>query len=242
MRKIITKLAILTLLLFFVSACGSEGNNEAEGTKKENDVIAKKEVLEKLPSVCIWDKGTIREQPEKKGKFVSSMSLGETITWLGKTEVDSSDKNKTYYNVVLSDGTEGWASEYVIAPNAKPAIATKEVPIYKRPDLLTITEKSFDEMDLVAVTKENNEWVEVVGKERKKTGWIKSRLISYKSEDVAFGLLATKALALKDSVKRYARISELVENPSFANSRFLRDLKEQVKQEKLNQDFLSLDK
>ena len=223
---------LFVLILIIFAGCGSnEGKKSTDVTEKKDNNV--KQVLQKAASVCIWDKGTIKATPSKNGKYVSSMSLGEKINWLGETAMDSTDKNKTYYHVELSDGTTGWASQYVIAPDAKAGITTKQVPIYLRPDLLTLTNKSFDEMELVAITKSSGEWLEVTGKEGKKKGWIKSRLVSEKDADIAVGLLTSKALEVKDSSKQYERILEIVDNPSLASSRFMHDLKERVNREQM---------
>jgi len=67
--------------------------------------------------------------------------------------------------------------------------------------------------------------LEVVGKEKKKRGWIKSKNVSYTDEDIAVGLLANKALALKDSFKMNEKIEAIVTNPSFSKSVFINHLK-----------------
>jgi hypothetical protein len=226
---------LFILILIMFAGCGSnEGKKSIDVTEKKDNSV--KQVLQKTASVCIWDRGTVRATPKKNGKYVSSMSLGEKINWLGETAVDSNDRNKMYYHVELSDGTTGWASQYVVAPDAKAGITTKEVPIYLRPDLLTLTNKSFNEMELVAITKSTGEWLEVTGKEGKKKGWIKSRLVSEKDADIAVGLLTSKALEVKDSSKQYERILEIVDNPSLASSRFMNDLKERVSHEQMALD------
>lgn len=224
--------SLIVSILFFIiiSACNNSENKEVQKSTDTKSKVEKKTEITKTQSVCILDRGSVRKTPKKKGKYLSAMSLGEKVLWLGKTETDSLDKNKKYYNVELSDGTIGWVSEYVIAVNAKPAIAIKDIPIYRRPDLLTLTESSFTKMEFIAVLKKNSEWLEVLGKRKKKKGWIKVGLVSYSDDNIAVGLLAAKAFELKDSLKRHERLEAIINNPSFSKSVFINKLKKMLKE------------
>lgn len=223
-------LTVSILFFIIISACNNSEKMEVQKPTETKPKVEKETVIKKVHSVCIWDRGSVRKTPKKKGKYLSAMSLGEKVFWLGKTEIDSLDKNRKYYNIELSDGTTGWVSEYVIALDSRPAITTEEIPIYRRPDLLTFTESTFNSMELVAVTKKVNDWLEVIGKQKKKKGWIKAGLVSYSDDNIAVGLLATKAFALTDSVKMHERVNAIINNPSFSKSVFISKLKKMLEE------------
>jgi hypothetical protein len=125
----------------------------------------------------------------------------------------------------LSDGKEGWASEYSLAIDAKPAVAIQRTVIHLRPDLVTVTDKEFSPMEFIAVSKPENEWCETKGMEGKKKGWIKSNSISLKDEDITVSLLANKAMAETNKDKKKEKIEAIVNNPSFSSSMFMDTLK-----------------
>lgn len=209
----------LFLLVFSISSCKK---NQKKGENESTQEIKEK------PAVCIWDKGSIRTEPQKGSKWVSSMALGEKVTWLGITKVDSANNNIRYHKVRLSDSTTGWASEYVVVLDAFPGVITKEASLYKRPDLLTVSEKKFDKMDIVAITKSENEWRMVTGNQKKKKGWIKANTLSQKEDDVAVALLVKKAMDDKNKANTITNLQKIIQNPSFENSTFIGDLKEKL--------------
>ena len=172
-------------------------------------------------SVCIWDKASLREKPLKDGKWLSAMALGERVIWTGEEQIDATDKKRKYLNIRLSDGTEGWASEYVIAKNAIPSVIIKKASIYRRPDLITITDKEFKAMDFVAVLGSKNDWIEVTSEQNKIKGWIQAAFISPKDEDITVAILASKAYAEKDTEKMEKQIDFILNNPQFSNSVFI---------------------
>ncbi len=216
----------IILLCLVITACQTEVSKEKVADTEVPVVEEKKEI----PSVCIWDKASIRAEPSRKAKWISAMALGEKVTWLGEASFDSTDKNREYLLLRLSDGTEGWASEYAIAVEATPAAIINKASIYRRPDLLTITDYEFLPMELIAVLKTNNEWIEVTGKENKKKGWIQSKFISSKDENVAVALLAMKAFAEKDETKKKEKIEFILDNTQFANSIFKGELEKKLQE------------
>jgi len=207
---------------------------------------SKKSVQEKkeIPSVCIWDKGSVRAEPSGKAKWLSAMALGEKVTWLGETMIDSTDHNRKYLKVRLSDSTEGWVSEYVIAINAQPAVITEETSIYRRPDLITITDKEFEPMELVAVLDKKNEWIDVMGKQREKRGWIQAKAISSTDADIAVALLTNKAYEEKNINETKDKIKSILENDQFSNSIFIDEVRKKYRnllQEKSREETDTLD-
>lgn len=208
-------------IIFIIVACGDQSKQK---TEEEITPTVTKEVT----AVCIWDGASLRSEPSRKAKLLSTISLGEQVTWLGETAVDSTDKNREYYKIKLSDGKEGWTSSYLLVPKAKAAAITQKAFIYKRPNLITVLDDFFEPMNMVAVISEEDDWLEVVGNKKKKKGWIKNRDISFNEVDVAVAILTTKALAEKDMEKQRERISAIVNNPAFVGSIFLPKLREML--------------
>jgi len=188
----------------------------------EKEVVV--EIPKAIPSVCIWDDASVRVLPSIQADRISTMALGEKIIWLGGSEVDSTDEGIVYLKIQLSDGSIGWTSEKLIAVDAIPAVAITKAPIFRRPDLVTETSDEFEPMDLVAVTTTKGDWIEVVGEKKSKSGWINSKQVSQKEEDVAVALLAVKATAEKDVDKRIEKIGAILNNAGFSRSVFMADL------------------
>ena len=192
--------------------------------KKKKDEITS-EVVEKVESVCILDGQSLRLEAKAQAKWLNSMSLGESVYWLGQTRIDSTDKNKKYIKIMLSDGTEGWALDWGIVINAKVGAIKEEAPIYKRPDMLTITNKTFEFMDMVAISTEKSDWLEVTGERRSKSGWIKKDRVTTEKTDVTSAILAAKQLNNKKS------IVSVIESSPYPQSYFIQKLREQTGQE-----------
>jgi hypothetical protein len=222
-------LSILICLILFVAISSSCQKTQEDQTAQQVPQPVVEEVKE-IPSVCIWDGASVRADASMKAKWVSAMALGEKVIWLGEEKIDSTDKNRRFLKLRLSDGTEGWSSEYVIATDAKPSVIYKEAPIYRRPDLLTVTEAVFEPMEIVAVTGTDDDWIEVVGKENIKKGWIQSKLVSTKDMDVAVSLLASKALGEKNKDKKKEKLQSIIGNTAFAGSIFIEDLELKLKE------------
>jgi hypothetical protein len=220
MKKV--SIIILSMIVFAAMINGCQKTEEKKVAQKPPEPPAPE--VKEVPAVCIWDQASVRADASAKAKWISAMALGEKVTWLGEEKVDSSSKNRRYLHIRLSDGTEGWASEYVIATDAKPAVVYKEAPIYRRPDLLTVTESVFDPMEIVAIVGNDGDWIDVIGAENKKKGWIQSKLVSKNETDVAVALLTSKALAEKNEEKRKEKLQDIIDNTAFAGSIFLEDI------------------
>ncbi|MFQ5753224.1 MAG: SH3 domain-containing protein [bacterium] len=213
---------VMLIPLFILNGQSCQ-NEEPEKTPAP---ISKPQLTE-IPSVCIWEGAALRAKPSrKKGKWLAAIALGEQVTWLGSSEVDSSDENRKFYKIRLSDGKEGWASSYVIITDSKPAAITKKAFIYRRPELLTMTDQTFDSKEMVAIIKSENDWFEVIGAQRKKSGWMKNEGISLNKEDVAVAILVTKALAEKDPQKQREMIEAILNNSALKNSVFVPELQQ----------------
>jgi hypothetical protein len=214
--KIKEYLAIFIAAVFLMS-CG------AETAKKEENKEAKVEVkVEKKEAVTIRDGLSVRAEPNKDGKWLSRLSLGEKVLYLGESKIDSTEKNNyEYHHVELSDGNQVWAYGYGLLIDAKPAVVIDGTPIYKRPDLVTKTKEDLEVMEFVAIVGEKDEWVEIVNAGKKKKGWIKKEYLVDNDEDVAVSIMAYKSLKNENGEIVIGNIPAFIEEIPFPESRFI---------------------
>ncbi len=196
------------------SACKGEGGTPDNETKESAGPV------EKQKAVCIYDEVAVRAVPEKKGKYLTSLSLGETMSYLGEEKADSTDKKQNFYKVELSDGTVAWARTYGVIVDGQPATVTDQTAIYKRPDLVNKTDKTFNPMEFVVIIGEKSDWVEVVGVKKSKSGWIKKQYLTTKDEDVAVSTLAYKSILKNSGELIPEEVPAFLESLPFKNSGF----------------------
>ena len=146
--------------------------------------------------------------------------------------IDSSYNNTKFLKARLSDSSVVWVYGFASELNASPAVITTEVPLYMRPDLLTITEKRMKVMDIVALSEERDNWVKVVSEKKEKVGWIKTAYISNNKIDLAFALLARRQLEEADQEQKINNIEELLENNPYPNTIFIPELERILDAEK----------
>jgi hypothetical protein len=201
----ITKSIFLFLAIGFIStvfvSCGSD---------------------KEIPSVCISDKAPVLDKPSKKeGKVLSSVSLGEKVMFLDDKE---EEKGKQYLKVKLLDGKEGWIMADYVAIESRPAVIIEKSDIYSRPDLSTISKKSFNEMDMIAIISKKDDWIEVAGKRGKakgiEKGWIKDKGYSEGTTDIAAAIFINRALAITKTADRLAELKAIMENSNISGSTF----------------------
>jgi hypothetical protein len=219
MKRIGGNLAILFGLLILTSCNGKKATDNSVGSSDQG--------------VCVWDNVSLRETHEKNGKWLSSISIGETVEYLDESyKDDSSAKKVEYLKIRLKDGKEGWVRSDFIVLGAKPAVVVEQASVYKRPDLLNKTDKNFDEMDIIAVKSEKDDFIEVVGKRSSgkwiETCWIKKDVVSYSEVDIATAKYAKKALAIKDESEKMNALIEIVNNPDLSQSVFIAKLNSMI--------------
>lgn len=174
--------------------------------------------------VCIIDGIALREEPVKSGKWMTSISLGEIVKDLGKTQTDPADKDRSYTKVQLSDGRTGWAATTGLVVNARLGAIKEDATIYKRPDPLTATNTKIEFMTPVAITQEKSDWVEFISTNRKKKGWIKKDAVTSDPADTSVAVLALKKLRAKDPQS----LRKFLESAPNQDSYFIRKLQERA--------------
>jgi len=218
--------AFIALFILCIS-CKSDKEKELKSIKD-----TKLKVKEKVSGVCIWDGIAIREKPSRNAPLISTMNLGESFYYLNTHAIDSSYRNQKYLSIELSDGTVAWAAEFGLIINAKTGVIKDKVPIYKRPDLLTISDEEFSPMDILAITEETDDWLKVTGEKKKLKGWIKKSYVSLNEEDIAFALIAKRVLAAKDDKSLLDKIQNILDNNPYPTSIFVETLNKISQEEK----------
>jgi hypothetical protein len=220
-QKIMIKVVIFFTVALLV-ACTSRNNAELE-EKKE---------LQAIPSVCIWDKITVRQEPFRKAAVICHLNLGEAVTYLGISAVDSTFKNQVYYHIRLSDDRIAWVPAFSLVTNGTPAVVLKETPVYLRPDLLTITDKNLEAMEIVAVIEKSDDWVNFYSEKKLRNGWVRSEALSNNMEDIAFSLFAGRILNEQTNKTLTGKIDSIMNYNLYPNSVFVSVLEDIGEKEK----------
>ncbi len=230
--------SMVVLTAIQLNSCSTP--NGKTGLEDDNDTetavsVAKtpeNEVAKELAAVSIWDKVSVRETPDQKGKWLTSLSIGETLVFLNERKSDATDDNKEYMKVRLNDGKEGWTRSDFVIPEAQAAVFIEETYVYKRPDLLTKSGDAFSQMDIVAVIETQDDWLKVKGKRSEgkwiDEGWIKASNLSLEAVDIATAKFSKAALANEDEAKRQTAILDIVGNNDLSSSVFIADLQKMI--------------
>lgn len=207
------------------ASCSSQPK-EAPTTEEVEESSPVVESIDPTPAVCIWNKLALRETAHPKGKYLTAISVGETLEYLGQ---DSVTEKRTYASVRLNDGKEGWVLKDFLAIDAKPGTATEDFNIYSRPDLLTKTDKKFLKMDIIASIETEGEWMKIKGRRTgadwMDEGWVKSQNISFEAVDIATAKFAKEALAKDSEEDKMTAIQELLDNTDLSSSIFMEELR-----------------
>ncbi len=217
-------LIAITLVSTICVGCKDNKNSENKGeTSAIEESISEKE--EKTASaICLLDKLSIRENASAKGKWITSISLGEKVTLTGEETIDSVSK-KEYYKVKLIDGKEGWTRSTFLAVNGKVGAMLENAVVYKRPDLLTKTEKEYSIMDIIAVTETQGDWIKVKGKRSEgkyiEEGWVKTSNITNDEVDIAAAKFAGIANSQPTMTERIKALKDVINNSDLSSSKFI---------------------
>ncbi len=222
MRRILTFYLGIIFLLNLI-AC-NDGTEE-----KTDDAISTKH---QIVGVSVWDRISTRSEPRRKSASTTLLSLGESFLYLDSSAIDSSYNNTKFLKARLSDSSIVWVYGFASELKAVPAVITREVPLYMRPDLLTITDKRINTMEIVAVIEEWDNWIKVVSEKKEKVGWIKKEYITHNDVDLAFALLAKRKLEEQDTEQKIENIEELLENNPYPESIFVQVMRDSLDREK----------
>lgn len=204
------KILIAVIAATLLVSCGN--NNEVKETKP---------TAEKSDAVAVYDKIPVRAEANKKAKYITGISYGETVTYLGTEKIDSTDKNRKYYSVELSDGTNGWASAYGLVIKSSPACIVENSNIYSRPDVINKTSKELKVFDFVTITEKKGEWAYVVGEKKRKKGWIKMTALSESKEEITTSILAYKEKIMINGNINFDKVSDFIKNAPYKGTKLI---------------------
>jgi hypothetical protein len=223
-------LKLLIMMAVVLTAC--------KGKKSEQTVIEENETataeVAKVLAVSVFDKVPVRAEPKKGGKYLTSLNLGETMSYLGEEVADSNDAKRKFYKVELSDGTVAWARTYGVISDATPAAIISKTPVYKRPDLVNKTSMVLNPLEFVVIVGEKDDWVEIIGAQKKKKGWVKKQYLKTKGEDVAVSTLAYKSILSIDGEIEKEKVPGFLDELPYKNTAFDGYL-QQIADEMVNQ-------
>lgn len=216
-----TKLTSILVLVALLYSCTPKESQSEENAETATVEEATSEVM----AVCVWDGVSVRETPGPKKKYITALSVGETLTYLGE---DTLIEKRTYSKVKLNDEQEGWTMKDFLVLEATPAVVLNETSIYSRPDLLTKKDESFAKMDIVASAETEGDWMKIRGKRTggkwMDEGWVKAENLSFDQIDIATAKFAKEALGLEDNEAKMQGLKEIIENTDLGDSKFIAGL------------------
>ena len=183
------------------------------------------QVIKYIPSVCIEENAWVLTAPTYKSSRTTVLSLGEKVIWLGINVIDSTDKNKEFFKVMLSDSSEGWTRSSNIITNAKPAAVTDTLIVYQRPEISTITDQKLAPMDFIVLVKTQDNWAEIVSGGKEITGWISNKNLTYKEIDIVVALQYLKIKDIQNDEQKKEKIFDIIDDIAFENSQFIPKLR-----------------
>jgi hypothetical protein len=169
--------------------------------------------------VCIVP-ASIRAESNQTSKWLSSLSVGETVILESNPSKDPKDPKIEYVKVKLSDGTEGFVNTWCLVRGAYVAVVHRTAKIYKRPDLLADTNSSFEMLNIVAIDDEKGSWIRATGENRIKSGWIERVATRKANEDIVTAVLLNKAMLGKEKTMTHTELEKIVAALPFPNNYF----------------------
>ncbi|NJK85285.1 MAG: hypothetical protein HC906_04280 [Bacteroidales bacterium] len=114
--------AIVSIFLFILPGCSKNKNQNTSG----------QEDIKPIPSVCLWDKISLRELPAKSSVPLIQLDLGEMLLFTGKKSIDSSYHLQEYLQVIYKEKSY-WIPKMAVVIDAAPAVIIREATIFCAP-------------------------------------------------------------------------------------------------------------
>jgi hypothetical protein len=218
---ILTHLCLL--LLLNLTSC-KEG-----ATEKVNDNPPESQ---NVIGVSVWDRISSRNEPMRSSARGTLLSLGERFLYLDSSAIDTAYNNTRFLYVQLSDSSRVWVYDFASVLNARPGVMMNSVPLYLRPDLLTITDQELSTMEIIAVVEEWDDGIKVVNEKKEHVGWIKQQYVTYEPIDLAFAILVKRRLEKEDPEQKIEGLEELLEHNPYPETIFIQEVRERLEEEK----------
>ena len=186
------------------------------------------------PGVSLWNGLALRETPEKKGKYITRVNMGEIFS-ITDLQIDAAADD--YVEIQLKSGQRGFILSDLVYPKCVPGTLTDEASILRRPDLLTKTAENFNPLDIVGITElkmvNGETWMKVKGKPRGekwfKEGWVSAYDISRDAIDLAIAAYASRAFELADYAEQEQAIKDIIQNDDLNESLLIAYLEEMIR-------------
>ncbi|MEI9917474.1 MAG: LamG-like jellyroll fold domain-containing protein [Bacteroidota bacterium] len=203
---------IIIVILF---SCNPKGENAITTNDSTATAATPDLPFDTLVTFCNWSEVGMRDTPSEKGKFLTTIYLGEQVTLAGDSATEESAGKKILFRKVrLSDGKEGWLRDDFLGVRSVPGVITQDVSIYMRPDDAAVSDKKFSFLDVVAVKPSKGNWVEVKGKPQGST-WFQTGFIhlgaglSLNKFDAELAYRYARAMSAKDEATKQSRIEQI---------------------------------
>jgi len=195
----------LSAVLLLLAGCGSPSTSETADVVV--DAASAAGGPERL-NVCLWNELGVRETASEKGKYLTTIYLGERVALTGDSATEASgNKTNLFYKITMSDGTSGWVNSTFLAKGAVPAAVVAPTNLYKRPDAATVTDVRLNLVEYVVAWPMENGWAKVktkrTGDKWFVEGYVEERNLLYDKAEADFAALAKRvAETEKDAIKQ----------------------------------------
>ncbi len=197
-------------------------------TTKTIEKTEVEEVVEEVEAVSLKE-GTLLKKPERWSKTNSSVKNGKF--YLGSKVIvlkEKKPKKRRYLKLRLNDGTEGWASDWLIVEDAKRAVVTtKHIRLYKKADIVAFSDEKITIGNKVALGNEvigGFQKIVYKGKDKKPHSfWVKQKDTKYISVDENDYLLSEyfeKLQGITVEADKLELIDEVESNLDYVKSPF----------------------
>lgn len=219
----LTALIFATSLSAVLISCSTGQSSEAQDTTAA--YAAEDMPFDTLLSFVNWTELGMHATPSEKGKYITTVYLGEHVTLTGDTATELVKGKKVLYRkATLGDGKEGWLRDEFLAVDAVPGVVVGPVSLYQRPEETTLTDKGFTVLDFVAVKPSKGDWIEVIGKPAGGTWFQKGYLhvsdVTLWKLDVDLAVLYRRAMETKDETAQQNLMSHIRQTTRFEISQF----------------------
>lgn len=216
-----TRFLLTVLSVLFLAACGDKKSDVTADEASGEDVdVADVSSEPSKTAVLLWD-ASIFDGSTKEKKWLASYQFGNTLTLTGKEEENAEEK-RTYVEVVGPDDKSGWINKALLAESSSVSVATADIPLYKNPDIMSVSTNSVKAGDILAVaTEDKNGFYQVYGKEKVVKGFINSlEKLSSNAVDLKVSIFYQKALAAKTTEEQVKALQAIINDGSNASSAF----------------------
>jgi hypothetical protein len=237
-----TMLLLAGALLILLYAC--DGRNETgevpetqvQGVSAEPDSSATEEELQPagqpVSAVCIYNGLAFWEGPSTKKGFKNYyLRKGEILTWLGESAVEEDDeRQREFYHIRLSDGSEGWALADFIVAEGEPFAVAARTTIYNKNSLISKTDSFFEPLDIITVLEKQDDWWRVIGSYKSRQYWIRPGNVTNAEVDIAVANQVLTALGERDVSARKKRLEDILDEVAFTDSIFMPNVQEHLQE------------